>query len=107
MNLKWTHHGVIRGRDRLGRYGKALIEKRVIENVHKAEEAGEDCVSIPFKLGRKHCVAILAPLTDDGLTAKVITVYEDLPAPTYDEYVGKRLRRYEKKQTGPLWIRDF
>ena len=97
MKLKWTKHGVVRGYSRLGRYGLPEIEKKILASIDTAV-AGTDCKAlVRFKLGRKRCVAVLEPLTDDGTEALVITAYEDGVRSSHDYYVGKRLSRHDKK----------
>ena len=75
MELKWTKHGVVRGYTRAGRYGMDVIEKKIIDNVNKAIVCRNGHAAIPFKLGRKHFEAVLAPLDDSGTKALVITTY--------------------------------
>ena len=52
-----------------------VIEKKIIDNVNKAIVCRNGHAAIPFKLGRKHFEAVLAPLDDSGTKALVITTY--------------------------------
>ena len=71
--LIWTKHAVQRGYTRLGKkYGMNKIAKKILENIEKARpNRNEDSAVVPFKLGRKRCMAVIVPDGDDGNTAVI------------------------------------
>ena len=103
MQLSWTKHAVVQGYKRLGRYGMDEINSRIIQNVNRAEVTNCGRAKVPFKMGRKKCVAVLKPLNDDGLKALVVTVWGDSPGATYDFGDPKRQKKHYSKSRQPLW----
>ena len=73
MKLIWTRHAIQRGYSRLGKkYGMDRIAKKILENIDRARpNRNEDTAVVPFKLGRKRCMAVIIPDGDDGNTAVI------------------------------------
>ena len=73
IKLIWTKHAIRRGYVRLGKkYGMDNIAKKILENIENARpNRNEDTAVIPFKLGRKRCMAVIIPDGDDGNTAVI------------------------------------
>ena len=73
MKLIWTRHAILRGYSRLGKkYGMDKIAKKILENIDKARpNRNEDTAVVPFKLGRKRCMAVIIPDSDDGNIAVI------------------------------------
>ena len=73
MKLIWTRHAVLRGYSRLGKkYGMDRIAKKILENIDKARpNRDERSAVIPFKLGRKRCMAVIIPDSKDGSVAVI------------------------------------
>ena len=71
--LIWTKHAVQRGYTRLGKkYGMNKIAKKILENIEKARpNRNEDSAVVPFKLGRKRCMAVVVPDSIDGNTVVI------------------------------------
>ena len=77
MKLIWTRHAILRGYSRLGKkYGMDKIASKILENINKARpNRNEDTAVVPFKLGRKRCIAVVVPEGKDGDTAVIKSVY--------------------------------
>ena len=77
IKLIWTTHAIRRGYKRLGRkYGMDKIEEKILKNINKAAaNRNEDSAMIPFKLGRKRCVAVVVPEGSDGNIAVIKSMY--------------------------------
>ena len=77
MKLIWTKHAIKRGYSRLGKkYGMDKIASKILENINKARpNRNEDTAVVPFKLGRKRCIAVVLPEGKDGDTAIIKSVY--------------------------------
>lgn len=76
MELKWTKHAIKRGYMRLGRYGMDAIEAKIIQNIDKATVSDQDHKAIvPFKLGKKRCLAVVMPTNEDGTEALIISMF--------------------------------
>ena len=71
MKLIWTRHAIQRGYSRLGKkYGMDTVERKILENINNARpNRNEDTAVVPFKLGRKRCMAVIIPDDDDGNVA--------------------------------------
>ena len=71
IKLIWTTHAIQRGYTRLGKkYGMDNISKKILENINNARpNRNEDTAVVPFKLGRKRCMAVIIPDGNDGNTA--------------------------------------
>ena len=77
IKLIWTKHAVSRGYDRLGRkHGMDTIEKKILENINRARpNRQQNSALIPFKLGRKRCVAVVVPEGSEGNIAVIKSMY--------------------------------
>ena len=76
MKLIWTRHAIQRGYQRLGRYGMDTLESKILKNIDKAmPNKGSNDALIPFKLGRKRCVAIVIPEGENGRVGVVKSLY--------------------------------
>ena len=77
IKLIWTKHAIRRGYVRLGKkYGMDNIAKKILENIENARpNRNEDTAVVPFKLGRKRCIAVVVPEGKDGDTAIIKSVY--------------------------------
>ncbi len=76
MKLIWTRHAIQRGYQRLGRYGMDTLENKILKNIDRAMPNKEsNNALIPFKLGRKRCVAILVPEGEEGRIGIIKSLY--------------------------------
>ena len=75
--LIWTKHAVLRGYNRLGKkHGMDNIEQKILKNIDKAApNREENSALIPFKLGRKRCVAVVVAEDAAGETAVIKSMY--------------------------------
>jgi|TARA_R110002167_G_scaffold194155_1_gene396794 ribosomal protein L15 len=102
MELKWTKHAIKRGYTRLGRYGMDIIEEKILQNIDNATVSDEDNKAIiPFKLGKKKCVAIVMPTNEDGSEALIISMFpvagrgkEGSAQRSYMELTDRQLKRH-------------
>ena len=77
MKLIWTRHAIERGYTRLGKkYGMDTLERKILTNINKARPNKEgNSALVPFKLGRKRCVAIVLPEGDNGRIGIIKSIY--------------------------------
>ena len=84
IKLIWTKHAVKRGYQRLGRYGMDTLESKILANMGKAKEDRSRSHErpdrkkgfvVPFKLGRKRCVALVTVDSNDRNTVIIKTIY--------------------------------
>ena len=76
MKLIWTRHAIQRGYKRLGRYGMDTLESKILKNIDRAMPNKETTDAlIPFKLGRKRCVAVVIPEGVDGRVGIIKSIY--------------------------------
>ena len=76
MKLIWTKHAVQRGYMRLGRYGMDTIESKIRKNINRAKPNKEmNSALIPFKIGRKKCIAVVLPEGETGSVGIIKSLY--------------------------------
>jgi acetyltransferase-like isoleucine patch superfamily enzyme len=76
MKLIWTKHAVQRGYMRLGRYGMDTIESKIRKNINRAKPNKEmNSALIPFKIGRKKCIAVVLPEGETGSIGIIKSLY--------------------------------
>ena len=77
IKLIWTRHAVLRGYSRIGKkHGMDRIAKKILKNINKAAaNRDENSALIPFKLGRKRCVAVVVAEDETGETAIIKSMF--------------------------------
>ena len=76
MKLIWTRHAIQRGYGRLGRYGMDTLERKILKNINRAKPNKESTTAlVPFKIGRKRCVAVVIPEGEEGQIGIIKSLY--------------------------------